>query len=220
MKSILTLLILAVLFSLYGCQQPSKVTGGTARHDQGSFAVTYTPPGGGRVDITDSREVVATTQPSVTSTGDVTKIRTQSAEEGGIGGVTFDGKIIQKTPTQWGFIIALAVIGAATGYLRYYYVAAGCLAGIILAFFAPATLPFIAFGIIGLMVFLFLKSHKDAAKVVTQLVAGNQNAVNVLPPSQAEAVKAEWDKSQDASVKQTVKDVKAELPAASITATA
>jgi hypothetical protein len=87
---------LAAIF-IGGCKT-QHVVGGTARHDSGAFAVVYTARDGGVVRVSDTRDSVATTQPSLTITGDKTSGGITAAPEGVARRRQLRGQRVQTNP--------------------------------------------------------------------------------------------------------------------------
>jgi hypothetical protein len=203
----LILVIVAVALASAGCKS-QQVTGGTSKHDAGGFTFVYQPPNGGKATITDNRDSIATTQPSVTVKGDQTHVTTQTVGDGQIGGVSFDTKDIQRSPTAWGLIGLLLAAGVGFYLLGNRAGMILCGAGVVLAFVYPAALVWIALA----AVLWLIVSHRDT---LFQIIDGTHNALGKLPHGDAATVKTELEKAQSPRVKRVVAEIKSKLrPAA------
>ena len=192
----------SLLFS--GCKAPQKITGGSARHESGGFEISYAPPSGGKVTITDNREVIATTQPSVSINGDATNFKSITAPEGEIGGFSFVTKNIPKSYTIWG-LIGLLLLTAVGFYLVGNYVGAvASLACTVIAFIQPNILVFFA---IAALAWLILTNWKR----IKQFISGNKVALENMPPEVAEQAKVNMSTKQDEATQQLAKSVSASL---------
>jgi hypothetical protein len=199
-------LICCLIFS--GCNQ---LTGGQARHETGDLTVSYDG-----VTIHDSREVIATTQPSIKSNNSQA-LRTETSREGEIGGVTFT----ELKGHNLGGSIAVASM----------FIGAGVIIGLILwitgqhtsalivgvVAFAGAGLAFLYPWILGLaFIVTMLAAASYAAWSVWhmrhQLVAGAQNALAQVGPMDRERLKFAMSEQHDDSTKNAVAAVKPKLP--------
>lgn len=210
--------------SLSTTQPSTTVSGLKVRQDNDVVMVHYAAPGTD-IYVTDTRqaiatsqpsvtvtggqsqrsvdkfESVATTQPSISLTGDTTKVSTETAKEGELGGFHFETREVKNNPTAWG-LIGLLVLAGGGFYLRRNFVGMiGCAAGIALAFLAPYLLVWAAVAAIAWLIF----SNWSA---IHQLVTGAQNAIDKLPEPHAETLKNELEKAQDPAMKRVVAAIK------------
>lgn len=129
-------LVIAGIASSYGCA--TKVQGGQARHETGMLTIDHFA--NGQIRITDSRQLVQTTQPSVTTNARATP-KTSSADEGEIGGVSFEQiKQTLADKHSWPLGLIFLVVAVASWYLGQPIFAAAAVAIGVLAILYPPIL--------------------------------------------------------------------------------
>lgn len=141
--------MVGALFAIVFCAGCSSSKGGQARHENGEFTIKYNG-----VEIHDTREIIATTQPSVVSAGGQ-GARITPAKEGELGGVSFDQMKQKNTAGSIAVAAMFLVIGGGLGALLWFtgnriasiVIAVTCLAGAGLAFLYPFILG-IAFAVV------------------------------------------------------------------------
>lgn len=143
----------------------------------------------------------ATTQPSITLTGDKTTLSTNNVKEGELGGFHFQTQEVKTNPTAWGLIGILLAAGVAFYFLGNIpgMIVSG--AGVVLAFVYPAALVWIALACVAWVIW----AHRDT---ISQIVTGNQKALDSLPSTLATAAKGEMQKAQAPNVQAVVKAIR------------
>lgn len=178
----------ALLAFSSGCR--SKVIGGTARHDTGAF-VAEVPTPSGIVRITDDRDTVSTTQPSVeTNTRHLPQVG--GAAEGELGNVTFQQ--VKARGMAGGFILAglFAAVGAFAWYvLRRPVVAVVCGALAVVSLLFPLWVG-IGAAVVAVGGVLYLTNGH-----FKRIVGSVSTALDELPPAEAAKVKSSLRKGQD-----------------------
>lgn len=211
-----TVVITCALLLLYatsaGC---STVKGGQTRHATDattstggtgeSYRVSVAPNGAVSVErgehvapsTTANHELVATTQPDISSAAGLPKLTAQ-AGEGLLQGVSFD-QAAQRKPVIFVGCLLLGV-AAVLYYLKQYFpaIVAACL--VPAAFFMPIVL---AWGCAGLLLVYIVFTYR---KYLHQLVEGGANVVAVAGDN-AESVKKEFERAQDATLKSFINPI-------------
>lgn len=194
-----------VTLILPGCKASQKIEGGTAQHDTGGFVVTYVPPGGGTVVIKDDRETVATTQPSISVSGDKLQVSQQAGKgEGLLGGFTISAEDFKRTATPWVLIGVLLVL-ALGFYLTKQFIWCGlCVAAAVIGLIQPVILVWAV--LLGVAILLYVNRRQLA-----QIIKGNQKALQSLDPESVKTLFASWSSAQDEKTKAVVKDLKQKM---------
>lgn len=189
------LLLVTVLVALFCCAMGCRTTvkGGTARHDAGAF-VAVVPTPSGIVRITDDRDTVSTTQPTVeTNTGQMPQFG--AAKEGTISSVSFQQ--VKARGMAGGFVLAAlfaAVAAFAWFVLRRPLVAVFCLSLSVVALLFPLWLG-IGAAVVAVGAVLYLTSGH-----FKRIVGSVSHAIDeTLPPNMAEQFKGALRQAQDNS---------------------
>lgn len=182
-----------------GCR--SKIQGGTARHDTGGFHAEVPTPNG-VVRISDDREVVSTTQPTVETNQALPQ--TATAEEGSIGGVSFKAlpKVNRDNLIAGGLLIALGCAFLFIPIIKQ--PGAACIligAGVITMVYPWA----LFVGLLAAFIWFAVKRGLLLKRVVTSV----DHAVDaVVPPAAQAAFKGKLAERQDSGDAKVVKSLK------------
>jgi hypothetical protein len=197
------LLIVLFLF-VAGC---ADIRGGQTRHDTGTLSISYDG-----VTITDTRETIATTQPSARGIGDGSKFQIQSQkEEGLLGGVSFTQA---KSNALNNWLVALILIGV--GVLLWLVfaqrlAAVGCWAmAVLVLIYPPAAIAacILALVYFGYNAWRLSQAHGVQTVAFKQVVKGVETAMEEVPPAVVPTIKTAMATVQDESTKAAVAEAK------------
>lgn len=165
------------LSGLVGCKS-LKVAGGTASHNQGEFEFAYDLAGGGQIKVTDSRDRVSSTQPSVEVQGSSAMPRTTATTQpGDIGGLSFDlPPIIRKTFADryaWALATVFLVCAGFCYWTHKYVYMVACIAIGVLSALNPTALMIGAIVVLAGTLFLWVKDLQQSKAAIAFAAANN-----------------------------------------------
>lgn len=181
-----------------GCA--NKIQGGEARKEIAAFRATVQSPDGHVVKVSDDRDRVATTQPTVTTWGNVLP-QIGEARLGDIGSVS-----IKQAAKNWPLALPVGLIFLAAAFVYWRLlgqpiVAVLCGAMAVLSFFAPTIL---IWGAVAVVAYVLLTQ----TNVIKRLVNSGREVLEMTPPDRVEPTKAAMSKAQDDRTRKVVRKVR------------